>query len=93
MTIGERMADAIARVKAKNGRGWRLAPKAFYLSEDDLTEFMATHPPMITAVFRNKPRQERGFDGIPVRAAGGLTNVGGASRLYTSAGTSLELKP
>lgn len=89
--ISERMAEAKARMLSAHGSGWKREPKAFYLNKPDLAEFLATDPPMIDAIFRGKPRREHGFDGVPVRPAGGLTYAEGVSRLYSSASNGVQL--
>jgi hypothetical protein len=87
----ERMAAVKAQMTAANGSSWRRTPKAFYLNQADLAEFIATDPPTIAATFRNSPSTERGFDGVPVRAAKGLTGASGASKLYSAAGTGIQV--
>lgn len=87
--ITERMAEAKAKMLAREERGWRRTPKAFYLKRSDHAEFMAGNPPLIDATFRCSPSREHGFDGLPVRKASGLTYERGPSRLYSEAGTSM----
>jgi hypothetical protein len=89
--VVERMAEAKAKMIAGNGSGWKRTPKAFYLNESDHAEFMATDPPKIAATFRLSPSLEHGFDGLPVRAATGRTFAEGASRLYSEAGTGIQV--
>lgn len=90
-----RMAEALNHVRNCDNRSWRTlvrTPKAFYLNEADGVEFDATNPPQITATFRGMPRNEPGFEGVPVRRAiGGQSRL--PSKLYSEAGTSKQISP
>jgi hypothetical protein len=66
----------------------RRVPRAFYLSAADFKEFVATKPRKVQSLFRGKPREELGFDQVPVREAKGLVQRS-KSRLFCNRGTSV----
>lgn len=82
MTINDKLAQAVARLSVR----WpKRRPKAFYLTPDDWTQFMATKPPTVRTIFGNNPAREvtdPAFQGIPVRQSEGKT-----SRLYDNTTT------
>lgn len=65
----------------------RKMPRAFYLSPDDMADFLATDPPRVNGFFKRKPSWELGFDGVPVRAREGA----GASALMCNRGTAISV--
>jgi hypothetical protein len=66
----------------------RRIPRAFYLGAADYKAFVRTKPKKVQALFRGKPREEYGFDQVPVRPAGGSSNKF-KSRLFCNHGTAV----
>jgi hypothetical protein len=81
-----RMTEAKANMIAL-----RRIPRAFYLRPADFAEFLSTKPRKVQALYRNKPREEYGFDFVPVRAALG-DPAKAESRLFCSHGTSVQVR-
>ena len=78
-----RMTEAKANLIAL-----RRVPRAFYLAAEDFKAFVATKPKRVQSLFRGKPREEYGFDQVPVRQSQGQVQKG-KSRLFCCHGTSV----
>lgn len=82
MTIAERMGSALAALNSRHGG--KRHPKAFYLNEDDWSEFIRTDPPSVDVWWGNNPpihRRDPAFRGVPVRPS-----TSARSRLYDNTG-------
>lgn len=90
MTILDRMGAALVQL-ALSYAGRRL-PKAFYLNEEDWSEFEATEPTeKVSGPWGNNPPvivTDPGFRGVPVRSSASRT-----SRLYDDTTSGRPLPP
>ncbi len=91
MTERRPIIDRMRQARVSMVRQCR-TPKAFYLSDDDYSEFKALALEHAMVLFRGKPRQEAAFDGLPVRRRRGVSaGHYGSSCLYCTYGTKVAV--